>query len=233
MTDVREMRARLRDASPAPVSNAGGGGVPFWAVAAGAMIVGFAVVLFAPRLYSVQRTATLPAFQQAASRSDAASAEVPLVTPENPALRDPNRYVGKNVDEIGRIADAVCAQTSRAAGEIALLACRLTEAPARYCSRAQRQKITADIINHMRGIEQANAALAFNAKASPGALVAKVEPDPRVIEGIEGLMRGGYLMAPQRADIGANVPRPLREQFARVVGSLVACPEKPWWQVWK
>jgi len=25
----------------------------------------------------------------------------------------------------------------------------------------------------------------------------------------------------------------LREQFNRVVGNLVACVEKPWWQIWK
>jgi len=208
------------------------GGFAFWIVAGLAVAVGFSVVLFAPRFYSVQRTAALPVFQQEPNRVEVA----PVVAgpaPEMPVLGHAERYSGRTVDEMGRIADGVCAQllqasqTPQAQAEVAMLTCRLTEAPARYCSRGQRQKITADIINYFRGIEQANATLAANK------VTTKIEPDVKVIDGIEGLMRGGYLMKPQRDDIGANVSRPLREQFNRVVGNLVACVEKPWWQIWK
>jgi len=220
----------MRESVPEADESEGGKGA-FWAVAVGAVVVGFGVVMFAPRFYSVQRTAALPVFQQEVRNEAAPVAAGP--PPEMPVLGNVERYSGKNLDQMGRIADGICtqfvqaSQLPQAQTEVAMLRCRLTEAPPRYCSGGQRQKITADIINYFRGIEQANATLAANKVAT------KIEPDAKVIDGIEGLMRGGYLMKPQRDDIGANVPRSLREQFNRVVGNLVACVEKPWWQIWK
>lgn len=127
------------------------------------------------------------------------------------------------------------------------LHCLLTEAPARYCAPGQRSKITADVINYFKAIEYRNVAMMLAAKvatfgpdtrrlanntdgaASPG----QIEVDPRVIEGVEGLMRAGYLQKPQRDDIGANVLRPVKDRFARVIGLASPCPKPPWWAVWK
>ena len=39
------------------------------------------------------------------------------------------------------------------------LPCQLTEAPARYCSRTLRQKITAGVIDYVEGIENTNMSL--------------------------------------------------------------------------
>src|ERR1051325_3104978 len=125
------------------------------------------------------------------------------------------------------------------------LACQLTEAPARYCSRSLRQKITAGGIDYVRGIENTNMSLRmyFQAQAvisldqsrgrvNPDALGA-FTPDPRVIEGVEGLIRAGYLMKPQRDDIGTSVPRPVKERLDRIVGNKAHCPETPWWAFWR
>jgi hypothetical protein len=125
------------------------------------------------------------------------------------------------------------------------LACQLTEAPARYCSRSLRQKITAGVIDYVRGIENINMSLRmyFTAQAAisldqsrgrvnPDALGAFVA-DPRVIEGVEGLIRAGYLMKAQREDIGTSVPRALKERLDRVVGNKANCPETPWWAFWR
>ena len=73
------------------------------------------------------------------------------------------------------------------------LACQLTEAPARYCSRSLRQKITANVIDYFRGIENTNMSLRmmFKAKAmisldssrgQCGRPLGLFTPDPRVIE---------------------------------------------------
>src|SRR6185369_9850960 len=57
------LRAQLRDTRPATrssSSSSGGGGIPFWVIAAGAPALGFAIVLFTPQFYTMQRTAALP-----------------------------------------------------------------------------------------------------------------------------------------------------------------------------
>ena len=43
----------------------------------------------------------------------------------------------------------------------------------------------------------------------------------------------GYLTTANREEIGANVPRELKDRFARIVGSTPPCPKPPWWAVWK
>jgi len=222
MTDFQGMRARIRDTGHQPAPS-GGGGLPFWIVTVCAVAVGFTVVLFAPRFYTVQRTAALPAFMEMQGRTESASLGQSSTGSEAPV--NPARYAGKSPDEIGKIADSVCAPrppdgpTSLAyQGE--RLHCLLTEAPARYCSPIQRSKITAAIINHFRIVEHA-------------ATVAKIEVEPRVLVAIEGLMRAGYLLKPQRDDIGASVPRELKGRFARIVGNKAPCPAPPWWAVWR
>jgi hypothetical protein len=54
-----------------------------------------------------------------------------------------------------------------------------------------------------------------------------------VLVAIENLIRAGYLLRPQRDDIGTSVPRAIKERFDRVVGNKLPCPDPPWWAIWK
>lgn len=259
MSDLQEMRARMREtrvAAPA-VSSGEGFRIPFGVVAVAAVAVGFAIVTVTPKFYSVQRTATLPAFQETKARSDEpAAASAPVDT--TPINAD---YAGKSPEEAASLADAVCAQRvaaakaqpklmadgsggSKIAAENVRLSCFLAEGTARFCIASHRRRATADIINYFKGIEYANASVGVMQKAiarpmappsGQAAPAGNVQfgPDPRVVEEIEGLLRAGYLAQGNRDDILTNVPRPYKERFARVVGSRVPCPEKPWWQIWK
>ena len=219
MADFHDMRARVRDTGYEPESS--GGGMSFWIVTACAVVVGFTVIMVAPRLYTAQRTATLPAFKDNPVRAESAfqsSTAAALAV-------DPMRYAGKSADEIGKIADSICAPrqpdgAASLADQSAQLRCRLTEAPVRYCSAIQRSKITAAIINHFRVVEHAAAS-------------GKSEIEPRVIAAIEDLIRVGYLLKPQRDDIGTVAPREIKERFARIVGNKLPCPDLPWWAIWK
>lgn len=119
------------------------------------------------------------------------------------------------------------------------LYCLLTEVPARFCAPNQKRKATADIINYFKGIEYTNAAIHVAAKVqamkagTEGApALNKATIDPRVVEAIEAIMRAGYLTKAHRDDIAANVPREVKDHFARVVGSTPNCPKPPWWSAW-
>jgi hypothetical protein len=264
MADLHDIRATLRETRQQRAhTQEGRTGVTFWVVAACAVMVGFSVVLFTPRLYPVQRTAALPTFQETRDRIEAESrGELPGTTPlpSNPA-----RYAGKSTDEIGKIADEVCFHrahatqqhrsksprlTNKDASDFAevggmkhfdaLMQCLVTEAPARYCSPRQRQMIAAEIASYFRGIDQANAT-AKNVVAEVKADTPSAQPlaspkfthDPKVLSGIEGLIRAGYLTAAERSSIGALAPAPIRERLARVVAYVSPCPNPPWWAVWK
>ncbi len=220
MADVHDMRARIRDSGVEPEPS--GNGLSFWIVTICAVAVGFTVVMFAPRLYTVQRTAALPDFRDAATRQ----ATQPMHGPDAAALAaDATRYAGKSADEIGKIADLICAPRqvtgpASVAVQSEQLHCLLTEGPARYCSAIQRSRITAAIINHFRVVEHAS-------------VMSKIEVEPRVIAAVENLIRAGYLLKPQRDDIGTVAPRPIKERFARIVGNKLPCPDPPWWAIWK
>jgi hypothetical protein len=258
MTDIHDLRAQMREGRGArPVVVQGGGfKIPFGLLAGVAVALGFVVVLFTPKIYSVQRTAALPAFKEA-RQEPVAAAPQPVVAAQPVAAAHPvapaaaaakSAYAGKNADEAARIADAVCEQRlinapqrGQAAVE-AKLHCFLSEGTARFCTGSQARKATADIINYFKGIEYTNTALIVAAKMpgpfrSPSVDTSQpptpLTPDPRVAEAIEGLMRAGYLNRGHREDIGANVPRDYKERFARIVGIQSPCSAPPWWAVWK
>ena len=262
-TDMHDIRAQLREAREQRprATEDGRKGITFWIVAVGAVIVGFAVVLLTPRIYSVQRTAQLPSFQETRDRIEAETRGPATAPPAAPA--SPASYTGKNADEMGKIADDVC--FARAQGmqphpsktphlsdkdpaEFAsadglkyfegLLNCLVTEAPARYCSVRQRQTVAADIASYFRGVEQANiAANPRYASASSDSSQPPVAPkfayDPKVLSAIEGLIRAGYLTSAERSSFGALAPPLLRDRLARVVANVSPCPKPPWWMNWK
>ena len=264
MADFQDLRARARESAYEPERS--GGGLPFWLIAAIAVAVGFAGVMFVPRFFS-GHGGTGVVYVEAP--------HAPAATAAAPAAAD--RYAGKSPDEVAKIADAVCAaragsvllapingeeQSPKAKAEFdrakqtvvngknvsdqnERLACQLTEAPARYCFRSPRQKITAAVIDYVRGIENTNMSLrmyyqaqsAISLDHSRGRInpdgIGAFAPDPRVIGGIEGLIRAGYLLKAQRDDIGTSVPRPIKERLDRIVGNKAHCPETPWWAFWR
>jgi hypothetical protein len=260
MADIQDIRAQLREIRHQPASSGGGGNLTFYLVAGIAVAVGFGIVLFMPKIFSVQRTASLPVFHETISREAAASAKNTVAAPGLAHPADPSGYAGKSADEAARIADAVCARgEARPNGSAARqnasfsadtiphenekLHCFLSEGPARFCAANQSRKATADVINYFKGIEYANAAAAIAAKLTgtparvPGVESAprgaKLAPDPRVIVAVEGLMKAGYLSRAQREEIGANVPPDVKHRLALVIANASPCPKPPWWAVWK
>jgi hypothetical protein len=258
MADIQDIRAQLREIRHQPAASISSGNLTFYLVAGIAVAVGFGIVLFMPKIFSVQRTASLPVFHQTVSREAAGPAQNTIAAPAAVQPADPSGYAGKSADEIATIADAVCAQ-ARPTGaparqnasfsadtiphENEKLHCFLSEGPARFCAASQSRKATADVINYFKGIEYANTAATIAAKltgsparvpgvesAPPGA---KLAPDPRVIVAVEGLMKTGYLSRAQREEIGANVPPDVKHRFALVIANASPCPKPPWWAVWK
>ena len=239
MTDTNDMRTRLRDTRGHEVVASGGFKIPFGLLAGAAVIAGFLLVLFMPKIYPVERTSALPAFKEKEAR---ARAEEPRPAPVVA------NYAGKGTDEVAKIADAVCAQRAAAApqdGQAAVeakLHCFLSEGTSRFCSGSQARKATADIINYFKGIEYANAELVAAAKTPSRAPLnnavsqgpTMLTPDAGVVEAAESLMRAGLLHKGHREDIAANVPRVYKDRFTRIVGIKSPCPEPPWWRtMWK
>ena len=197
MTDLQDMRARMREtraASPVASSSGEGFRIPFGLVAVAAVAIGFAIVTVTPKFYSVQRTATLPAFHEGIQpRSEQ---KTPRRCPHRqPAA--PTRYAGKSAEEVsaGSPIRSVCARRARMharmapsstaiaperearsyadgakiAAENVRLSCFLAEGTARFCIPAHRRKATADIVNYFKGLDYANASVGVmrNAIARP------------------------------------------------------------------
>lgn len=262
MTDIHDLRAQMREGRGArPVVAGGGFKLPFGLLAGAAVVIGFIVVLLTPKIYSVQRTAALPAFKEArhepapnavvappmvAVPAAPPPPAVPHAAAPAPVVAAKSDYAGKSADDVAKIADAVCEQRlvnapqrGQAAVE-AKLHCFLSEGTARFCTGGQARKATADIINYFKGIEYTNKAMAmaasmpFRSSSADNAQPSTpLTPDLRVADAIEGLMRAGYLNRGHREDIAANVPREFKDRFARVVGIKSPCPAPPWWAVWK
>src|SRR4051812_43433403 len=94
MADFQDLRARARETAYEPERSSG---LPFWLIAAGAVAISFAAVMFAPRFFSSHGTAVV---YVEAPRAPVAAA---------PAPAGAERYAGKKPDEVARIADAICA----------------------------------------------------------------------------------------------------------------------------
>ena len=262
MTDIQDLRSRIRektDSEPERSSR-----LPFWLIAVVAIAAGFTAVMFVPRYFSGHGTATVyveaPRKPVAVAPAAAAeryagktAAEVAKIADGVCAQRASSVLLATiNGEEQSPKAKAefdrakqMVASGKNVADQNERLACQLTEAPARYCSRTLRQKITAGVIDYVRGIENTNMSLrlfftaqsAISLDQSRGRInpdgLGAFTPDPRVIEGVEGLIRAGYLVKAQRDDIGTSVPRAIKERLDRVVGNKANCPETPWWAFWR
>src|SRR5258708_27675249 len=261
MADIQDIRAQLREIRHQPASSGNGGNLTFYLVAGIAVVAGFGIVLFMPKIFSVQRTASLPVFHQTVSREAAVPAQNIVAAPAAAQPADPSGYAAKSADEVTTIADSVCVQIVQARPngaparqngsfsadtiphENEKLHCFLSEGPARFCAANQSRKATADVINYFKGIEYANAAATIAAKLTgtparvPGAesapAGAKLAPDPRVIVAVEGLMKAGDLSLAQREESGANGAPDVKHRFALVIANASPCPKPPWWGVWK
>ena len=116
MADIHDIRAQLREIRHQPASSGSSGNLTFYLVAGIAVAAGFAVVLFMPKIFSVQRTASLPVFQESVSRAAAVVAQKTITTPAPSAVPQPanmSDYADKNADEVATMADAVCARTAQ------------------------------------------------------------------------------------------------------------------------
>ncbi len=261
MTDIQDLRSRIRektDYEPERSSR-----LPFWLIAVVAGAAAFAAVMFAPRFFSGHGTAVVyveaprtpvaavPAGterytgkspEEVAKIAEAICAQRAgsvLLAPINGEEQSP-----KAKAEFDR-AKQMVSNGKNVTDQNERLACQLTEAPARYCSRSLRQKVTASVIDYVRGIENTNMSLrmyftaqsAISLDQSRGRInpdgIGAFVPDPRVTEGVEGLIRAGYLVKAQRDDIGTSVPRAIKERLDRVVGNKANCPETPWWAFWR
>jgi hypothetical protein len=264
MTDIQDLRSQIREKTESAPEQSGG--LPFWVIAVGAVALGFAGVMFVPRFLSSGGTAVV---YVEAPHAPVAAAPVPAVA-ERYAGKSPDEVAKIAAALCAQRAGSVLlapingeeqspkakAEFDRAKHTVAngknvtdqneRLACQLIEAPARYCSPSLRQKITASVIDYVRGIENTNMSLRmyFSAQAAisldqsrgrinPDAL-GTFAPDPKVIDGVEGLIRAGYLLRAQRDDIGTSVPRAVKERLDRVVSNRAHCPEPPpWWAFWR
>ena len=261
MADIQDIRAQLREIRHQPASSGGGGNLTFYLVAGIAVAIGFGVVLFMPKIFSVQRTASLPVFHETVSREAAATAQNTVAAPTAAQPVGAPAYAGKSAEEVATLADAVCARTAPARPnggpvrpnasfsadtilhENEKLHCFLSEGPARFCAANQSRKATADVINYFKGIEYANTAAAIAAKLTgsparvPGLETAppgaKLAPDPRVVAAVAGLMKAGYLSRAEREEIGANVPPNVKHLLALVIANASPCLQPPWWAIWK
>ena len=84
MADIQDIRAQLREIRHQPAASGGGGNLTFYLVAGIAVAIGFGLVLFMPKIFSVQRTASLPVFHQTVSREAAVSAQNTVAAPAAP-----------------------------------------------------------------------------------------------------------------------------------------------------
>jgi hypothetical protein len=175
MTDMREIRAKLRSSSNPQVQSSSGS-VIIWSMGCVcAAAFAFAVVwyLLTPRVVPPQPSAAIPTFATVGSNGDSGISPPTDVTPSPaPAMRiDPAALAGKSASEIGKMADDACFRraharyphwsktprlTTKRLDEFhiddmnhfnELLHCLITEAPTRYCSSSERRMIATEI-NH-------------------------------------------------------------------------------------
>ena len=246
MTDLQDIRSRLRDDVRRGASPDEGGGRNYTLVFAicGA-VIGFALFLFVPR------------FLQAPSSAIVRDVGVTRPAAE-PGVRPPDggRYAGKSPDEIAVLADEVCSLRgpARPGGKVPRLSdatadflnpdgmkrineqmhCLLTEGPMRYCSPAQQRMIVGELALYFHGIDQANRQFgALRGSETRKSVGDEIAPEPRVIMALEARLRDGQLTTANRDMISGEAPRWVRDRLVKIEPHQSLCPAKPWWAVWR
>ncbi len=239
MTDLQDIRSRLRDDVRRSSSSDDGGKRYTLVFATCGIVIGFALFMFVPRFFQSGTTAIV---------HDVSATRPAEVHPAE------GRYAGKSPDEIAVLADQVCAQRNpgregkplRLADQAAeflnadgmkrineQMFCLLSEGPTRYCSPAQQRMIAGELTLYFHGIEQANRQFGALRGAEAPKGVEEVMPDLRVIAALETRVRDGEIPAATRDMISGESPRWVRDRLVRIESRLSLCPAKPWWQVWK
>ena len=239
MTDLQDIRSRLRDdirRSPASEDRGRNYTIVF---ATCGVVIGFALFMFVPRFFQTRETAVIR--------------DVSVSQPADARVADGGRYAGKAPDEIGALADEVCAQHSPGQlGKAPRLAdaaadflnadgmkrineqvqCLLTEGPMRFCSAAQQRMIVGEITLYFHGIDQANRQFGALRGADTRKGMDEIVPDPRVITALEARLRDGLLTTANRDMLSGEAPRWVRDRLVKIEPRQSLCPAKPWWQVW-
>jgi hypothetical protein len=263
MTDLDDLRARLRNADRQPVvTGESYAHIYLAALAMLGFVVGAAVVLFLPTLSPLKPSADIPTFQSV--REGGPVREPPL--PARPVVTPAALDYSADPEELATAADSVCFQRAQARypswsktprlttkqlsdfdlKEIKhfneLMTCLLTEQPVRYCAASQRHMIDAEVITYFRGVEHLNKVLdkarklqaeSRNTFAFEPQHIGSAEPDARVIAAIEARLRDGLLTHDDFDRIKGSLPARLRERLAAVPVGTSHCPAPPWWAFWR
>ena len=246
MTDLHDIRARLRDdARRGPSSDESGGRKYTLVFATCGLVIGFALFIFVPRFFQTRETAII---------RDVSVTRPATETGARPP--DAGRYAGRSPDEIAVLADEVCAQQgpARATGKPPRLAdtgadflnadgmkrineqmhCLLTEGPMRFCSAAQQRMVVGELTLYFHGVDQANRQFgALRGAAARTGVRQEITPDLGVLAALEGRLRDGQLTSANRDMISGEAPRWVRDRLVKIEPKQSLCPVKPWWQIWK
>jgi hypothetical protein len=261
MSEMDDLRARLRNADRQSPGAEGYGHILFGALAFLGFAVGAVAVLFTPIFSPMEPSASVPTFESA--RGELAVREPPL--PQKAPIPAPTIDYSAEPEALASAADSACFQRAQARypsfsktprlttkqlsdfdlkeikhfGE--LMHCLLTESPVRYCSAGQRRMITAEIVTYFRGIDSLNTSLAQARKMQSESQVPTSEPlvipvaeaDPRVAIAIEARLRDGLLTRADYDKVRNSLPVRLRERLANVPVGSSRCPPPPWWAFWR
>lgn len=243
MTDLQDLRSKLREDVRRGSSSDEGGGRNYTLVfATCGVVIGFALFIFVPRFFQTGNTVTMR--DVGAGRVDT-------------RITDGGRYTGKSPDEAAFIADEVCAVRApgRQPGKPPRLGdsaadfltpegmkrvheqmtCLITEGPMRFCSPGQRKMIVNEMTLYFRGIENANRAFGvIRGNEARKSISDDVNPDPRVLAALETRLRDGQLTPANRDVLSSEAPRWVRDRLVKIEPRQQSvCPEKPWWAVWR
>jgi hypothetical protein len=242
MTDLQDLRSRLREDIRRGSSSDEGGGKNYVLIfATCGVVIGFALFMFVPRFFQSRDTAIV---------RDVGVGRV------DTRITDGGRYTGKSPDEAASLADEVCAvrapgrqpgkppRFGDAAADFLIpegmkriheqMNCLLTEGPMRFCSPSQRRMIVNEVTLYFRGIENANRAFgAIRGTEARKSISDDVNPDPRVLAALEARLREGQLTRANRDVLSSEAPRWVRDRLVKIEPRQSLCPEKPWWAVWR
>ena len=236
MTDLQDIRSRLRDDVRRGSASENGGKNYTLVFAACGVVIGFALFLFVPRFFQQSSTALMR--------------DISLTRPSEARPAEGGRYAGRSPDEVAVLADQACTQRQGKPPRLADQAaeflnadgmkrineqvyCLLSEGPTRYCSPAQQRMVAGELTLYFHGIEQANRQFGTLRGADPRKGVEEVMPDLRVISALEALVRDGEIPGAIRDMISGEAPRWVRDRLVKIEPRLSLCPAKPWWAIWK